>query len=82
MTTPLTRTAATTLLALVLAAGSASAASARPAPDDTGTTDGPNAGFNCPLRRIDDQLVRCDNLTGAGGPAPASVPVWTSIFDR
>jgi hypothetical protein len=25
---------------------------------------------NCPLRRLDRQLVRCDNLTGAGVPAP------------
>jgi hypothetical protein len=29
---------------------------------------------NCPLRRIDRQLVRCDNLTGAGVPAPLFVP--------
>lgn len=29
---------------------------------------------NCPLRRIDRQLVRCDNLTGAGVPAPLYVP--------
>jgi hypothetical protein len=26
--------------------------------------------LTCPLRRIDRQLVRCDNLTGAGVPAP------------
>jgi hypothetical protein len=29
---------------------------------------------NCPLRRIGDQLVRCDNLTGAGIPAPSACP--------
>ena len=29
---------------------------------------------NCPLNRIDTQLVRCDNLTGAGVTASASVP--------
>jgi hypothetical protein len=29
---------------------------------------------NCPLRRIDRQLVRCDNLTGAGVPAPLFIP--------
>jgi len=28
----------------------------------------------CPLRRIDRQLVRCDNLTGAGIAAPVAVP--------
>lgn len=30
----------------------------------------------CPLERIADQLVRCDNLTGAGVPAPSFVPEW------
>jgi hypothetical protein len=29
---------------------------------------------NCPLRRIDTQLVRCDDLTGAGVSAPIWVP--------
>ena len=29
---------------------------------------------NCPLRRMDRQLVRCDNLTGAGVPAPLFIP--------
>jgi hypothetical protein len=24
---------------------------------------------------VDHQLVRCDDLTGAGAPAPASIPV-------
>ncbi len=28
----------------------------------------------CPLERIGDQFVRCDNLTGAGAPAPWFVP--------
>jgi hypothetical protein len=28
----------------------------------------------CPLERIADQFVRCDNLTGAGVPAPSYVP--------
>jgi hypothetical protein len=28
----------------------------------------------CPLERIGSQLVRCDNLTGAGVPAPYWVP--------
>ena len=30
--------------------------------------------LNCPLRRIQRQLVRCDNLTGAGVPAPLFIP--------
>jgi len=29
---------------------------------------------DCPLERIGSQLVRCDNLTGAGAPAPAWIP--------
>jgi hypothetical protein len=29
---------------------------------------------DCPLRRIDRQLLRCDNLTGAGAPAPLFIP--------
>jgi len=29
---------------------------------------------NCPLRRIERQFVRCDNLTGAGVAAPLWVP--------
>jgi len=29
---------------------------------------------NCPLRRVDTQFVRCDDLTGAGVPAPRWVP--------
>lgn len=28
----------------------------------------------CPLERIADQFVRCDNLTGDGVPAPSYVP--------
>jgi hypothetical protein len=31
---------------------------------------------NCLLTRIDTQLVRCDNLTGAGVQAPAWVPEY------
>jgi hypothetical protein len=29
---------------------------------------------DCPLQRIDTQLVRCDNLTGAGVSAPFWIP--------
>jgi hypothetical protein len=29
---------------------------------------------NCPLRRLDRQLVRCDNLTGDGVSAPLFIP--------
>lgn len=29
---------------------------------------------HCLLERLDDQLVRCDDLTGTGAPAPLAVP--------
>jgi hypothetical protein len=32
----------------------------------------------CPLQRIGTQLVRCDNLTGAGVRAPSWIPEQTS----
>jgi hypothetical protein len=35
-------------------------------------------GTDCPLRRIGTQFVRCDNLTGAGVPAPNWIPELTS----
>jgi hypothetical protein len=34
----------------------------------------PEYQHNCPLRRLGDQLVRCDNLTGAGVAAPSWIP--------
>jgi hypothetical protein len=30
---------------------------------------------SCALTRIGEQFVRCDNLTGAGVPAPSWIPV-------
>jgi len=34
---------------------------------------------NCPLARVELQYVRCDDLTGAGVPAPRWVPVHASV---
>jgi hypothetical protein len=34
----------------------------------------PTSPGRCPLERVGDQLVRCDNLTGAGAVAPPWVP--------
>ena len=68
------RAAAGTLLTLLVLAGGAPTASARPAPGDVGSfTDG-NRPLNCALMRIGTQLVRCDNLTGAGVSAPLFIP--------
>lgn len=58
-------------LALLVAPGTASA---RP---DAGTiVQSPPAvaPTSCPLRRVGDQLVRCDDLTGAGIAAAHWVP--------
>ena len=68
------RSAAGALLSLLVLAGGAPTAAARPDPGE-----GVPSGFswsetNCPLRRVDTQLVRCDNLTGAGVPAPLFIP--------
>jgi hypothetical protein len=42
-------------------------------------TDPAQATINgCPLERIGTQLVRCDNLTGAGVRAPSWIPELTS----
>jgi len=44
--------------------------------DDVLTTVSPASSEGvCPLRRVGDQFVRCDNLTGAGVPAPTWIPL-------
>jgi hypothetical protein len=58
---------------LLLLTGWLPAATASPPPDPS------QASVNrCPLERIGTQLVRCDNLTGAGVRAPSWVPEVTS----
>ena len=77
MTTPSRRQAAAAAGLVVLAVlGTPGAAAARP---DAGTSvqnapGGATKTTGCPLRRIGDQLVVCDNLTGAGVTAPRWVP--------
>jgi hypothetical protein len=61
--------------ALLLAAAVPAPAMARedpggPSVQNTQETVSPQ----CPLRRIQRQLVRCGSLTGAGVPAPSWVP--------
>jgi hypothetical protein len=68
------RTSAAALLALLLVGSGGSTASARPDPIDVGTTGRATTASSCELRRIDTQLVRCDNLTGAGVSAPLFIP--------
>jgi hypothetical protein len=41
---------------------------------DTFQDDPLTTYVDCPLERIDTQLVRCDNLTGGGVSAPFWIP--------
>jgi hypothetical protein len=69
---------ATAAAILTVVAGSiAVPAAAKPLDPDPAPAHGiafPDSPRRCPLRRIDRQLVRCDNLTGAGVPAPLFIP--------
>ena len=68
------RTATIAVLSLLALAGGAQTASARPDPADSGSSGTSVQDGSCELRRIGTQLVRCDNLTGAGVAAPAWIP--------
>lgn len=69
---------ATAVAILTVLAGSAcTPANARPLgpePAPTSRFAFPDSRWACPLRRVDRQLVRCDDLTGAGVPAPLFIP--------
>lgn len=72
------RIASTLALSAVLVGVGALSAAARPADVHARPSPPPVVAVvvdhNCPLRRLDRQLVRCDNLTGAGVPAPLFIP--------
>ena len=69
----LSRCAAAGAAAAIIAGLAAAPAAARPDPGDPIPIRFSSHDRNCPLSRIDTQLVRCDNLTGAGVTAPAYV---------
>ena len=56
--------------ALLLSLSAAPAAFARPEPQPP-SIPASSYGPRCSLERIGTQFVRCDNLTGAGVPAPS-----------
>jgi hypothetical protein len=56
----------------LVAIGTAGTASARPEPAPPAAVVS-DPGL-CPLTRVGDQFTRCDDLTGAGVPAPAWIP--------
>lgn len=69
------------LARLIVALTGAALASLTVAPSAAGRQDdahllrqNAHSATGCPLDRIADQFVRCDNLTGAGVPAPWYVP--------
>jgi hypothetical protein len=72
------RIATTAAILTVLASSAAFPAAARPLdpiqPAPIFRIAFPDSPLSCPLRRIDRQFVRCDNLTGAGVPAPFFIP--------
>ncbi|MFC9919062.1 hypothetical protein [Agromyces binzhouensis] len=73
LTSALVASAAALLSAL--AAGPA-VARPEPAPEPTPTAVSVRVAddLGCALRRIGTQFVRCDDLTGAGVPAPSWIP--------
>ena len=71
------RIATAAAILAMLAGSTAVPAAARPLVPDPAPTHHiafPDSALRCPVRRIDRQLVRCDNLTGAGVPAPLFIP--------
>lgn len=57
---------------VVFGGGGAASAIPEPAPSPAPMTSGYDRP--CELTRVGDQLVRCDDLTGTGAPAPSWVP--------
>ncbi len=72
-TRSLSRVVASVTVGLVLlGAGVGPAAAAQ---DPGYPTKGSTPSASCSLERVGTQLVRCDNLTGAGVKAPSYIPV-------
>jgi hypothetical protein len=70
------RWASAVIGALIVASLTGAPASARQDPGTQSTTANQSRDddSSCPLARVGTQLVRCDNLTGDGVPAPLWVP--------
>ena len=72
------RAASAALLSLLALAAAAPTAAAEPVPVDSGAVR--IDSDNCLLMRIGTQLIRCDNLTGAGVPAPLFIPELEGVI--
>jgi hypothetical protein len=68
------RCSAAAAAATIIVGLAAAPATARPDPGPPPIPDRISCDLNCPLSRIGTQLVRGDNLTGAGVTAPEWVP--------
>ena len=64
---------AITIAVILISAASPAGAINQPGPARSAPISTVGSG-NCPLERVGTQFVRCDNLTGAGVPAPSWVP--------
>lgn len=76
MSTPRTLSASVLAVAAgaLLATAAAGAAAARPdAPPEPVSVQSVSHA-KCPLTRVGTQFTRCDDLTGAGVPAPSWIP--------
>ena len=60
--------------ALILAIPASPQEGSLPAAPARSTSTAMLDSSNCSLARVQDHFVRCDNLTGAGVPAPSWVP--------
>ncbi len=65
---------ASLVIAAFLTTAIAAPASARPEAAPTAPSVQSHGFGQCSLQRIGDQLVRCDDLTGAGVRAPSWIP--------
>jgi hypothetical protein len=74
ITTTLSTSALVASAAALLAILAATPASARPEPAPTPAVVQPADDDRCLLERVGTQFVRCDDLTGAGVPAPSYIP--------
>ena len=73
ITTTLSTSALVASAAALLAVLAATPASARPEPAPAPAVVQP-ADDLCLLERVGTQFIRCDDLTGAGVPAPSFIP--------
>ncbi len=68
------RTGSAITIAIILVSAASAAGATKQSGSLNPTSISMLGSGNCPLERVGTQLVRCDNLTGAGVRAPSWVP--------